>query len=365
MAKRILTGGSARWGALACALIFALLAVTPFAATAQLQFGTGWTAQYFNNTDLSGSPVFTTSAPNGVNFNWGTGSPDATVQVDNFSARFTSIQFFNAGVYEFIAISDDGIRVQIDGVTVLDRFQPRVLTEDRFQQTLTAGTHAITVEYVEFGDQAIVQFQWQQIAGGGTPGIGTPIVGTPGVSGFPTPFGTPPIQPTAVYTGPLATVTGVRGLALRTGPYVGASFVTTLTQDQSFPVVARSSDEGIYNWYLLQVGERRGWASGRFLTISVDRNLLPLQTTVFDQIDAAPDLNVVGVTRAVMNMRRRPSPRTGLVGSIPWGAPVSIIGRTTQAGTDRWYQVRYNGVVGWIDAAFVTVQGERFAVPVR
>lgn len=338
----------------AVALIVTLSLIV--AGVVQAEFGTGWTAQYFNNTTLAGTPVYTESLPAGINFNWGTGSPHPSVPVDNFSARFTSVQFFNAGVYEFVAASDDGIRVYIDNVLVLDRFFGRVLTTDRFQQTMTQGTHTLTVEYLELIDQAAVQFQWFAIQLTPT-ALPTTVFGS-------VPFVTPGPTPT-VYTGPLATVTGVRGLALRTGPYLGASFITTLVGGQSYPVIARNEDEGFVNWYLLDLGDRRGWASGRYLQLNIDRNLLPVVGSVFDEIDNAPDLNVVAITRAVMNIRRRPSTRTEEIGEIPWGGYASVIGRTVQAGTDRWYQVRYNGIVGWIAAPWVTIQGERFAVPVR
>jgi uncharacterized protein YraI len=323
---------------------------------AQSGLGTGWTAQYFNNTTLSGSPVFTETLSGGINFNWGTGSPNPLVPVDNFTARFTSVQTLVAGTYEFVAASDDGIRVFIDNVLVLDRFFGRVLTTDRFQQTLTAGPHSITVEYLELIDQAAVQFQWFLLA----TGTGTPSAGG---GGFATPFGTPP--PTTVYTGPLATVAGVRGLALRTGPFLGASYITAMPGGTGYPVLARNRDEGVYTWYLLQVGERRGWASGRYLQLNVDPNTLPIQGSVFDEFANPPDIGVVAIPRAVMNLRVRPSNRSPRIGSIPWGASTSLIGRTVQAGIDRWYQVRYNGQVGWIAAPWVTVRGERFAVPVR
>jgi uncharacterized protein YraI len=332
--------------------VLLLLALIPmFSAFAEL--GTNWTATYYNSTDLTGAVVFTETLPSGINVNWGTGSPNPAVNVDNFSARFTSTQLFNAGTYEFVASSDDGIRVFIDGVLVLDRFIGRVLTTDRFQQTLTAGTHALTVEYVEFTDQAMVSFQWFQV--GGTPGVGT----TPGVS--------TPIVPTQVgqCAGTCATVTGVRGLALRTGPYLGASFVTTLAQDQSFPVIGRNQDEGIYNWYKLQVGDRVGWASGRYLKLTVDINAIPVVTSIFDTIDGTADIGARAYPRAVMNLRSRPSTRMPKIGSIPWGAPLELIGRTVQAGQNQWLQVRYNGQVGWIDARWVTVRGEMYQVPIR
>ncbi len=323
----------------------------------QADFGTNWTVSYYNSTDLSGSVVYTEQLPNGININWGTGSPNPAVSVDNFSARFTSVQLFNQGTYEFVASSDDGVRVFIDGVLVLDRFVGRVLTTDRFQQTLTAGTHSLTVEYVEFIDQAAIQFQWFQVSGGLTPGL------TPGVDGGAGGVLTP-LAPGGCTT-ICATVTGVRGLALRSGPYLGASFITTLPQDQTYTVLGRNKDEGIYNWYKLQVGERVGWSSGRYLTVNVDLNTVPLIASGFDGIDGAPDIGARAYPRAVMNLRTRPSIRMPKIMDIPWGASLELIGRTVQAGQNKWLQVRYNGVVGWIDARWVTVKGEIYSVPVR
>jgi hypothetical protein len=376
-----------------------VLIITSLPVQSQGTFGSGWTASYWNATAPTGAPNYSENLTTGLNFNWGTGSPAPGINEDNWSARFASAQLFNAGTYEFVVASDDGVRVFIDDVLVWDRFVPRTLTTDRFQQTLTAGVHRLTVEFVEFTDQAALQFQWFLVGTGDvTPGF------TPGV---PTPFGTP--FPTAgpsgtpLPTGPQASVQGVRGLALRSGPYLGASFITTLTPGTSYTVLGRNRDEGIYNWYLLQVGSRTGWASGRYLQISgplefvfptpipgfptpfgatevppvitpgapqTDVNAIPLAGSIFDQIDDAPDIGAVAIPRAVMNVRRRPSPRVERVGSIPWGGMAQLIGRTVQAGENRWLHVRYfdeagNTIVGWIDARWVTIRGEIYNVPVR
>lgn len=321
-------------------------------------FGSGWTASYFNNTTLAGTPALTESAPNGVNFNWGSGSPNPLIPPDNFSARFTSVQTFNAGTFEFVVTSDDGVRLIIDNVLVLDRFIGRALTTDRVQVQLTAGAHSLVVEYFEGIDQAAVQVQWVQVGGP------TPIPTSAAFFPVGTPFGTQFATP--AYTGPIATVSGPRGLALRTGPYLGASMVTTLPGGSSYPVLARSFDEGVYNWYYLQVGDRFGWASGRFLQTSVDPLTLPVRGSIFDEIDGAPERGVVATTRAQMNVRTRPSQRTPVIAQIPWGGQVSVIGRTVQAGIDRWYHVRLSdGRVGWIAAPWIGIRGERLALPIR
>ena len=348
-----------RAAALMIIAVLLLLALMPLLSV-QAESGTNWNAIYYNTNDLSGPVVYTEVLPGGINVNWGIGSPNPAVNVDNFSARFTSVQNFSGGVYEFRISSDDGVRLYIDGVRVLDKFVGRILTTDVFQQTLTAGTHSLTVEYVEFIDQAMIRVEWFGLTLGGTPGL-TPGL-TPGVSAL-----TPGVltTPTAAYTGPLATVTGARGLALRTGPYLGASFVTTLIGGDSYPVLARNRDEGTYNWYLLRVGDRMGWASGRYLTLNVDLNTLPLQGSIFDQIDGTADIGARAYPRAVMNLRTRPSTRMPEIADVPWGASLELIGRTVQAGVNQWLHVRYNGIVGWVDARWVTVKGEIYQVPIR
>lgn len=336
-------------------IVLALLISTPFIA--QAEFGTNWTATYYNSPDLSGTPVTTQTGLSQIYFNYGAGSPVPGVNADNFTIRFEGTQTFQQGTYEFVVASDDGVRVFIDNVLVLDRFIGRVFTTDRFQQTLTAGPHNIRVEYLELIDQARIEFQYFLFSAGTVPttSFGTAVFGTP----IPLTTGTP--------TGPGVTLQGVQGLAVRTGPYLGASFVTTATAGNLYSVTARNRSEGVYTWYYINVNGRQGWASGRYLTVSgIDPNSLPEQGSIFDQIDSAPDLGVIGSPRSVMNLRRRPSERTDLLDQLAWGEEVSIIGRTVQAGNNRWFQVRTGeGLVGWIFAPFVAVRGDINAVPVR
>ncbi len=158
--------------------------------------------------------------------------------------------------------------------------------------------------------------------------------------------------------------TDVEELAVRTGPYLGATLIGTAVHGFEYTVIARSNDEGgEFTWYFIDVGEYEGWVSGRHFTFRFDENILPGRGSIYDGIDNAPDVGVHGTTLSINDLRRRPSGRSHILATIPANTRLSLIGRTRQNGGDYWYQVRYNGQVGWIPA-FV-IRGQTHLVPIR
>ncbi len=141
-------------------------------ALAQLNYtqvssgGTGvvvgvWVGQYYNNVSLSGSPVFLLNTP-GLNFgfNWGYGSPDPSVPVDYFSAKWDAYQNIpTTGYYTIMANSDDGVRVWLDGALVIDGWYDHSSTTFTATRNLGAGLHAFHVEYYERTGTALVSVQ--------------------------------------------------------------------------------------------------------------------------------------------------------------------------------------------------------------
>ena len=79
-----------------------------------------WSASYWNNPTLSGTPALTRQEEN-LDHDWGTGSPQpGVINADQFSARWTRYIDVTPGNYRFTATSDDGIRLWIDGALLLD-----------------------------------------------------------------------------------------------------------------------------------------------------------------------------------------------------------------------------------------------------
>lgn len=332
--------------------------------TAQVPtYGTNWTGDFYNGTDLTNSTlVATASYPNGFNnIRWegqptdGNGNLLTAVPADNFSAIFRSSQPFQAGIYTFSVLFDDQVTIFVDNTRVYSApfGQPDTVASFSLQFQATRN-YEIRIEFVEFTSVAILDFSWVQGSTAVPPGGGGGVVTTPGAITTP---GTPgPV-------GPIGNVVNVRGLSLRTGPYLGASFIGVLRPDIAYSVLASNADEGGgFTWYKVNTGEQIGWASGRYLVVT--NGTPPPESTVFESLINPPSTGVVAVPRAVMNFRLRPSVRSARIGQIPWGAQTELLGRTVQGGQSFWFLVRYNGQVGWIFAPFVGVRGNVGAVPV-
>ncbi|MBE2271172.1 MAG: SH3 domain-containing protein [Anaerolinea sp.] len=344
------------------ALVIGIVSVAAINAGGNQEFGTGWQAAYYANTSLQGTPVYTESLPTGININWGSGSPNPAVPVDNWTARFTSSQLFNQGTYEFVVSSDDGVRVYVDGALVWDRFIGRVLTTDRFQLNLTAGTHSLIVEFLELVDQAAVQFQYFQITTqpgttpGLTPGVVQPTAGPTATSTRIPPTPLPPIPPGAL-TG---TVIRANVLLVRGQPFLGAPVVNRILRGQTYAVVGR--DETAH-WFLLQLSGMQGWVWGYYLFVNGNEFNAPIVGGFATAGDPANQTDVVGQTNATLRLRSAPTMDSTQIGRIPWGDILPIIGRTQY---NDWYQVVFRGTVGWVSSGFVEiVDGDLNSVPIR
>jgi hypothetical protein len=118
-----------------------------------------WQASYWNNTSLSGPPVLQRSETN-LDHDWGTGSPDASVVSDGFSARWMRYVDVPAGVYRFTATSDDGMRVYVDNDLIINEWYDHPAKTVSVEKSLSAGHHWIIVEYYENGGLAVARLVW-------------------------------------------------------------------------------------------------------------------------------------------------------------------------------------------------------------
>ncbi|HEX6239345.1 MAG TPA: PA14 domain-containing protein, partial [Polyangiales bacterium] len=125
--------------------------------------GAGLRGQYFPNNALSGTP--TASRTEAINFSWGSAAPISGIPADNFSARWTGhLLAPSSGNYRFQTVSQDGVRVWVNGVRVVNNW-----TAHSFSTTDTSGDVALTagqryeviVEYFERTGSATMRFNWR------------------------------------------------------------------------------------------------------------------------------------------------------------------------------------------------------------
>ncbi len=155
---------------LLCALI-ALALLAGVHDTARADTGSNWTGAYFNNQTLSGSPVFTRVDP-AVVFNWGPYGPGPGLGGEHWSARWTSVQYLNAGTYRFNVTADDGVRVYIDGQIVIDAWRDEAATTYYANVQVVAGAHAIEIDYYQNQGDASLSVTWDYLSTFATQWIG-------------------------------------------------------------------------------------------------------------------------------------------------------------------------------------------------
>lgn len=130
-------------------------------------------AKYYNTNNLSGSVVLT--VPNdSADHDWGTGSPGAGVNTDNFSTEMVGT--FTApetGTYVFQTISDDGVRLWVDTTgqsnfsnsnRIINNWTDHGSTTDTSSNvSLTAGqSFSVRIQYYEKGGGAVMRLLWQK-----------------------------------------------------------------------------------------------------------------------------------------------------------------------------------------------------------
>ncbi len=127
--------------------------------------GQYWTTRYSTNA-FSGAPTLTRVDAT-VNFAWDTGSPDPAISADNFSARWAGqVQALGTDTYTFHTISDDGVRLWVNGQLLIDNWTAHSPTTNSATLALT-GTqkYDVLLEYFERTGGATAKLYWSTASG--------------------------------------------------------------------------------------------------------------------------------------------------------------------------------------------------------
>ena len=118
-----------------------------------------WTARYWATPDLSGEPVLTRTEK-AIAHNWTNGSPADNLPEDSFSAEWTGEFEFATGTYRFIALADQGMRLHLDDVLILDNWDSGSQGQHIADRAITSGTHTVRVEFWDETGPAMAYVFW-------------------------------------------------------------------------------------------------------------------------------------------------------------------------------------------------------------
>ncbi|MBW7883947.1 MAG: hypothetical protein H3C34_15160, partial [Caldilineaceae bacterium] len=128
-----------------------------------------WYGEYFANRSLSGAPALVRNDP-AIDFYWNYTSPGPGLPVGNFSVRWAQSRYFDAGTYRFYLSSRDGIRMWVDGGSVLNEWRDGPAGPYVVDVALTSGVHLLQVAYYARSSQAYVSVSWQRLEPTPVPG---------------------------------------------------------------------------------------------------------------------------------------------------------------------------------------------------
>ena len=133
------------------------------------------TGQYFNNVTLTGTPVVT-RVDSDTSFITGGQKPAPGVGPDNYSVRWTGkAKATTGGTYKFQTNSDDGVRLYVNGVLVIDNFtyHAPVLNTGTVTGIAAGADIDIKLEYFQGGGGAVIDLKWKPPGATAYTGLGS------------------------------------------------------------------------------------------------------------------------------------------------------------------------------------------------
>ena len=228
--------------------------------------GTGLQGVYYNGIGLSGTPLLTRVDPV-INFELTYSkqplvlSPaPGVVPEDHYSVRWTGqVQAIYSEAYTFYTVSDDGVRLWVNGVKLVDNWVNQGATEKSGSIILMAGQkYDIMMEYYENTGEAVAKLYWSSAS--------TTKAIIPQLQLYPAGYVTPPVPACAVNTSPAnaTTIATQTTATLAWGAVANAaSYDVYLWTGATMPAspVANSSTATynatgltaatLYNWYIV------------------------------------------------------------------------------------------------------------------
>ncbi len=131
-----------------------------FQTDTQIGDGDGLRGEYFDNADFTNLRVVRVDST--VNYDWALGSPEPAIAPDTFSVRWSGqVQSLYDEEYTFFTTSDEGVRLTVNGIVLINQLVNQPPTELFGKLALEAGKkYDIVLEYFEDTAEAQAQLAW-------------------------------------------------------------------------------------------------------------------------------------------------------------------------------------------------------------
>lgn len=122
--------------------------------------GIGLRGEYYDNMDFTDLKL--TRIDSVIDFDWGQSSPDSKINPDTFSVIWTGeVQPRYSENYTFYTVTDDGVRLWVDDVLLINNWTDHSATEDYGNILLEAGEkYKIRLEFYENSADAVSRLMW-------------------------------------------------------------------------------------------------------------------------------------------------------------------------------------------------------------
>lgn len=372
--------------------------------------GAVWSVSVYGNPDLAGSTIWVGVSP-AINYAWGTGAPvingaNTGAPVDNFSIRFTSSVFFTAGTYRFTAQVDDGMRLYVDGMLLINAWTDGLKTVQGDYAFTSDGYHTVIVEMYESVGDASILMSWAMISTSTSPVVTTPTV--PGIPWYANFYSGLDLAGSALFS----TTYGPSGLSLNWGQGTPGGAVPVDNWSARFTRtlnVPTDLVEGGYTFYAKADDNFRFYIDGTLIfdywdtfangqlysapvtllngshTFTYEYRERELDAVVFLTWDppgaqnppllpsasgstvttGGSTVTTTNITATVnvwlLNFRATPDLNGVVLTKLPKGTSYPVVGRS---GDNLWVQLLVDGGTGWVYAQYVTLSGDINTLPV-